>query len=59
MSKIIAYAVRTAATALVGGYCWRFATGETPVVPVRRQNGGFSRKAAVSCFNFSQLATGF
>ncbi len=29
-----AYAVRTAATALVGVYCWRFATGETPVVPV-------------------------
>ena len=29
-----AYAVRTAVTALVGGYCWRFATGETPVVPV-------------------------
>ena len=29
-----AYAVRTALTALVGACCWRFATGETPVVPV-------------------------
>ena len=29
-----AYAVRTALTALVGVCCWRFATGETPVVPV-------------------------
>ena len=29
-----AYAARTALTALVGACCWRFATGETPVVPV-------------------------
>ena len=29
-----AYAVRSVATVFVGVFCWRFATGETPVVPV-------------------------
>ena len=29
-----AYAARTVATALVGIYCWRFATGEAHVVTV-------------------------
>ncbi len=34
-----AYAVRTAVTAIVGVYCWRFATGETPVVPMLKSAG--------------------